>query len=178
MLTADRLRAAVVAAFVTVVTAGVAGCSAGFDAASTETYAPADGILADAGSIRVQNALVVAAEGATSGVVSMAVVNRGNRPEAIIGITSNGGTVEITGDAGIPAGGVAQFGSATGPAATITDLSKAPGQTIRLQLSFQNGESVSLRTVVVPAAGDYASFTPAATPSPSLETPAPGADTP
>ena len=52
---------------------------AGFDATSAKPYAPSDGIMADSGDLRVLNALVVAADGDSTGVVSATIANRGDR---------------------------------------------------------------------------------------------------
>ena len=44
---------------------------------------------------------------------------------------------------------------------------KAPGQTIELRIAFARAEPVMLRTVVVPAVGEYATLTPSPSPTPT-----------
>lgn len=139
------------------------GCGAGRDAASVAPYAPSDGILADSGDIRVLNALVVAAEGGSTAVVSTTVVNRGDRADQLTGITSPQGSVALTGDGALGPGGAIPIGSGTEVTATVTGLTVRPGESIALQLQFARTEPVTLRTVVVEAVGDYASLTPAPT---------------
>lgn len=156
--------AAVSAAVLTATFAG--GCAAGFDATSTKPYAPADGVVAGAGDIRVLNALVVAAEGADTGLVSMTVVNRGTRDDRVTGITSSAGSVAVEGDDTVPAGGTLPFG-ADATTATVSGLDRDPGQGIQLKVSFARSEPVTLRTVIVDADGDYASLTPSPTPTPT-----------
>lgn len=136
------------------------GCSAGDDATSRQPYAPADGIYADSGSIRALNVLVVASEGASEGVVLMALANRGTRSDRLTAIDSSAGTVELSSPVELPPGGAVRFGSDADESVSITGLTRAPGETIELTLSFERAEPVTLRTVVMPATGDYADITP------------------
>lgn len=139
------------------------GCSAGFGATSTKPYAPGDGINADSGTMRALNVLVVAADGATSGVVVMTLANRGGNDDRLTGIESPEGSVSLSGPTDLPAGGAVQFGNDTDTTATITGLTKLAGEAIELKLTFAAAEPITLRTVVVPATGDYAGITPSAT---------------
>jgi copper(I)-binding protein len=141
----------------------VAGCSAGFDATSTQPYAPADGILANSGDLRVQNALVVASDSISSGVVIMTIANRGDSDDRLTGLTSPDGTVDLTGDTTLAAGSAVRFGSDTDPSATITALTALPGETITLRLTFRRAEPLEIKTVVVQADGYYSSITPGPT---------------
>ena len=102
----------------------LAGCSAGFDATSTKPYAPSDGILANSGDLRVQNALVVASDAVSSGVVIMTIANRGDRDDELTGISSPDGTVDFTGDGELPAGAAVRLGADTDPSATISELDR------------------------------------------------------
>lgn len=136
------------------------GCGAGIGAQSLQTYAPADGVLADNGSVRVLNALVVAGDSASTGVLSMTLVNVDDRDDRLSDITSTGGTVDLTGTRGLAAGRSVRFGAGTATAATIDELTRRPGQTVTLHLTFARSEPITLRTVVVPARGDYAEITP------------------
>lgn len=140
--------------------ASLSGCGAGARAQSVQPYAPADGVLATSGSIRVLNALVVEAEGSSRGVVSLTIVNRGTRDDRLRGLTSDDGTVDLTGDRTLRAEGSVRFGAATSPSATIDGMTRAPGQEITLVLTFARAGPVRLHTVVVPATGPYAQVTP------------------
>lgn len=137
-----------------------AGCAAGNNAQTLQPYSPADGVVANSGTIRVLNALVVADATGTTGVVSLTIVNRGNRGDSLSDLTSPEGSVDLTGTRGLSAGKAVRFGATTSPAATISDLKRKPGQDITLTLSFAHSEPITLRTVVVPATGAYADITP------------------
>lgn len=164
-----RLPTLAALAAVVTATALLGGCSAGFDATSTKPYAPADGVIASSGDLRVLNALVVAADGGdegADGIVSMTVVNRGTQDDRVTGITTPSGSVAVDGDTRLPAGGSLTFGAA-GTTATVSGLAKAPGQAIELRVAFARAEPVRLRTVVVPAVGEYATLTPSPSPTPT-----------
>jgi hypothetical protein len=154
----NRAHAAVTAALSVVL---LAGCAAGFEATSVKPYAPSDGIMADSGHVRVLNILVVST--GASGVVSGSIANRGTTPDALTGMTSPDGTVDLTGSGRLRPKGALPLGADTGTAATISGLTKLPGEVITLKLTFQRADPLTIRTVVVPASGDYASVTSAPT---------------
>jgi hypothetical protein len=135
------------------------GCAAGLHAQTLKPYSPADGVVANSGDIRVLNALVVA-DATGKGVVSLTIVNRGNRDDTLSELTSPDGTVDLTGTRDLPAGMAVRFGPTTEPSATISDLTAAPGATITLRFVFARTRPITLETVVVPATGAYASITP------------------
>jgi len=153
-------------AVATVLVALLSACGAGFDATSTQTYAPSDGIQADSGDIRVLNALVVAREAGSDGAVSATVVNRGDRRDRLTGATSPDGTVELSGTGDLPAGGSLTFGTGGDATATLRGLARNPGETITLELMFARAAPVRLDTVVLAATGDYAELAPAPATSP------------
>ncbi len=168
------MRAAVHLAFVAAL---ATGCASGFDATARQSYAPGDGIQAGSGDLRVLSALVVAPDEGSSGIVLMAVVNRGAQSDEITAVESDAGTVDFAGSKEIAAGETVRFGSGSEPSAVINDLVVDPGEAITLKVSFAEAEPISLRTVVVPATGEYASVTapaePSATPTePGSATPA------
>jgi hypothetical protein len=148
------------------------GCAAGNDAQTLQAYAPGDGVMATSGSVRVLNALVVAAASGGTGVVSLTIVNRGGGTERLTDLTSPDGAVDLTGTRDLPAGTAVRFGAGTSPSATIGDLVKQPGQEVRLTLTFARSEPITLRTVVVAPKGAYADLTPGPeTPVDTTETP-------
>jgi hypothetical protein len=143
------------------------GCASGFEATARQPYAPADGVQAASGDLRVLNALVVAAEDDSTGVVLMAVVNDGNESERLTGVESDAGTVELSGQSSLPAGETVVVGSGTDTTATIGGLTAEPGETITLRVSFDEAAPIELRTVVVLPEGYYADVTPDAEPTPN-----------
>ena len=147
------------------------GCAAGNNAQTLKPYAPADGVDANSGTIRVLNALVVADALGGPGVVSLTIVNRGLRDDSLTDLTSPDGTVDLTGNRDIPAGGAVRFGAATEPSATISGLTKQPGQYMTLILTFRRTEPIAFRTIVVPPKGPYASLTPGPETPVDTETP-------
>ena len=154
----------------------LAGCAAGLDSTSLRPYSAADGVNAGSGDLRLINALVVAPEGSTSGILIMGVANKGERDDRVTGITSPAATVELDGPVELPAGGSVSIGGEGGPTATVTGLTKSPGEAVTVKVSFSRGSPVTVRTVVQPAAGDYESVTPPApTPAVAPATPAPTA---
>ena len=149
----------------------VAGCSAGYNAQSIKPYAPAEGVVADRGDIRILDALVVSVAGSNRGVLSMTVVNRGSQDDQITAITSTRGRIDLTGGTDLPAGGSVVFGADTDPSATIEALSREPGQTIEIVVRFARTLPITLRTVVVAPTGQYASVTPGPQAPEETETP-------
>lgn len=156
-----RVLAATAAALATAV---LAGCSAGFNATAIKPYAPSDGVLANTGDLRVLNLLVVST--GPSGVVSTTIVNRGDHPDELTDVTSPDGTVDFTGDGTIAPKSAIRLGADTTAAATISGLTKLPGEVITVTLTFRRADPLTVRTVVVAASGAYASITPAPTASP------------
>ena len=73
----------------------------------------------------------------------------------------------------LPPGAAVSFGTEEATA-TVSGLSKEPGQAVELTVRFAKAEPLTFRTVIVPAADDYASITPPASPTPTspTETPA------
>ena len=155
--------AAATAVSAVAVAALLAGCAVGFDATAAKPYAPSDGILADSGDLRVQNALVVASDSISSGVIIATITNRGDSDDELTGLTSPDGTVDLTGDGALPAGSSVRLGSDTDLSATISGLTALPGETITLRLTFARAAPLRIRTVVVPAEGAYESITPGPT---------------
>lgn len=144
----------------------LSGCSAGFGATSTQPYSPSDGINAESGTLRALNVLVVADEGATSGVVVMSIANRGDKDDRLTGVESPDATVTVEGGAELPAEGAVAFGHDSDTTATVSGLAKSPGEAIELTLRFSRSEPITLRTVIVTPDGPYAGITPSATASP------------
>jgi copper(I)-binding protein len=145
----------------------LAGCSAGFDATSIQPYAASDGINAESGDISVLNALVVAGEPSTTGVISTTIANRGERDDRLTGVTSPDATVTLDGTRDLPAGSTVLLGSGTDTSATLRGLTRLAGETVTLEFSFARAEPVTVRTVVMAATGDYADLTPPPEPTPS-----------
>lgn len=134
------------------------------DAQQARSYS--DGVMADAGDLRVVHALVVAGEDADAGVVSMTIANRGHESDRLVSIESDAGTVELPAPQDLPPQEAVALGAGEGPTPTIRGLTKKPGEQISLVLRFEKAEPVRLRTVVVPTEGEYATISPSPEESP------------
>jgi copper(I)-binding protein len=142
----------------------------GFNATSIKPYAPSDGVRADSGDLRIANALVVADNTATRGLLSTTIVNRGTKPDELTDVTSPDADVSFTGDGTLAPGSAVRLGVPTDtsdPSATFSGLTKLAGETITVKLTFRRADPVTLHTFVVTADGPYASITPSPTASPS-----------
>jgi hypothetical protein len=167
-VTGRRVGRALLAAVAAATTATLlAGCGAGFDPPGEKAYQPADGVNADAGQIRVLDALVVAPPDGGDGVVVMSVVNRGTEPDQLVAITSRQGQVETSSPAELIPQKPLLLSADSTPAYTVRNLSARPGAFVDLQITFGNSGVLNLRTVVVAATGYYSSITPAPVPSES-----------
>jgi hypothetical protein len=143
------------------------GCSSGREAVARREHAPADGVMANSGNIRVVNALVIAPEDGDTGVITMTVANRGDRADQLTDVRTSDGTVDYTGSRDLPGGRALAFGADSNPSATVHGLRVRPGEILTMTLSFRDAEPIRLRTVVVPASGDYAGMTAAPDPTES-----------
>lgn len=151
----------------------LSGCFADRSPDALQAYAPSDGVMGNSGPIRVLNAMVVAGENAEDGVVSMTVVNRGTEPEQLAAIETDAGTVEMTGPREIPPNRSVTFGADAEPTATIRGLEADPGEAVSLTLRFDGVDTIRLRTVVIPATGEYETITPSPAASPTATSPPP-----
>ena len=150
----------------------LAGCAAGNTATSRKDYAPGDGLIGTSGPVRALNVLVVGSEGSTDGVIVMTLSNRGPGKEQLRGIQASSGTVELNGPTTIPDGGALRFSNDTPTTAVLRGMDVKPGAAIELTLDFDQADPIRLRTVVMPADGDYTGITPSASPTPTpTETP-------
>ena len=160
MLSLSRARrpAGVVAG--TLAVALLSGCGAGFDATTRQPYAPSDGILANAGDIRLMNMLVVSAENSRQGLVVGTLANRGKTDDRLVAIESPSGTVDLGSGIDLPGEGAVPLSAAAGQQVLISALSKQPGQTVELRFVFEENKPADITTVIVPPDGPYATITP------------------
>jgi hypothetical protein len=141
------------------------GCSAGFNAQTSQAYSAADGVLGNSGDIRVADALVVVPGNGATGVLSMTLLNRGTRSDRLVAISSPSGTVQLAGDTTLTPGDPDTYTATSSPSAVMTNVIASPGQNITLTLKFARTAPLKITTVVEPATGVYATVTPAPVPS-------------
>jgi hypothetical protein len=157
----SRIRRPGAVVVATLAVAALSGCGAGFDATSREPYAPSDGILANAGDMRLINMLVVSGENSREGVVVGTLANRGKSDDRLVAIETPAGTVDLGGGIDLPAEkAVPLSAAADGRQVLISTLSAQPGQALELRFVFEENEPAVLTTVVVPPTGPYETITP------------------
>ncbi|RJK97739.1 hypothetical protein [Vallicoccus soli] len=151
--------------------------------AVTRNYAPADGVQAILGDLRVLNALVVepAEEGGTA-ILSM-TITAGDQGDTLQDVTVSDATARIEGETEVAAGSSVRYGA---PSSTdqilLEDFQGPVGGNVELTLLFEEAGSVVLNPPVVAPTGYYegltadqlVSPTPGPLPTPTLA-PTPGA---
>ena len=165
----NRLR---LAGLALLTSSALTGCGAGFDAQTNQVDIPADGIPAQAGSIKILNALVVS--DGDGGVVSLTVANTatagpaGTVPEdqtiSLEGISAGDAVAELTGETEVDASTSLRVGSEDA-AAVFRAGDFEPGATVPLTVSLSSAsgtlQEITLPAVpVVPPTGYYATYTP------------------
>ena len=184
------LRDLVVVAAVGLIPA-IAGCEAGNNAPTQEWHQPTPGASAIVdNTLRINNMFVLGPtpgftlpRGASAGVF-FALSNDG-APDRLLSIRAPGEATSVL----VPAGGITLgreqtlFLTGPSPRVVLQHLTRTlnGGQSIRLNLQFQNAGFVSLKVPVMPRTESYGTFSPAplflrphATPTPS----APGTPSP
>jgi copper(I)-binding protein len=163
-------------------------CTSGFNALVDKSYYPADGTSADAGTVAIRNALVVASADGRTGNLVLGIVAQ-DTPDRLVGLSFSGATGAVlhsTTDVGtatesvlLPANKTVSVGSPGMPQIVLTGLRIPAGSWGNLTLNFANAGSATLQIPVVPGISYYADYTPppilaspAATPTPT-ETSAP-----
>jgi RimK family alpha-L-glutamate ligase len=149
----------------------LAGCGAGFDAASLQWPEGKHGTSGQAGDVLIRNAVLVAngSPGADTASFVAAFVNTGAEPETLVSVTGGGDTAgEIEGRSiEIPADGVAGATWAGRPAVTLRQLGDdgLPGKVVPVTLFFERSGAVTLELPVRAPTGVYATLTPRPTPT-------------
>jgi copper(I)-binding protein len=124
------------------------GCSAG-QIAQTSTQEPAvNGTSATVGDITLRNVHLRAAQsadyvspGRSVDLLFVAANQSPDRDEKLVGISSDIGTVTISGDTTVPAGGLLVVGTPDGQAAPLNDVARAhtAQATVALTKPISNG---------------------------------------
>jgi copper(I)-binding protein len=155
----------------------LAGCEAGNSAPTLNWHYPTDGAGTVVNGISIRNVFVLGPQlagelpaGQSAGLF-LAIVNSGS-PDRLVSINAPGTATSVT----IPGNGIRlatnQSVLLTGPAPEVilNGLTRTltGGTVITIVLNFQNAGSVALRVPVVPAAQNYATFSPAPTPTPTV----------
>ena len=158
------VRASVV---VPVVAASLAlgGCSFIAPQTSLEQYAPSDGLQVDLGDVPVRNVLVVSQGGGEPGVLSGALVNRGDA-DAVVLVEVSGTTAEVDVAAGETVF-LAAFGETDGVQVVLDVVEEPAGGVVEVSFSDPAADSSSFQVPIVLPDGAYADITPGASAEPS-----------
>jgi hypothetical protein len=158
------LRRGIAVAAVLLAAPAVASC--GFDEPTDQVYNPTVGVNDRSGSIDVLHALVVSGSDG-SGTFIAGLANNDNEQEDRLTNVAGDGEERLTvtggGPVDIPAGGFVQLADEGGVPMEGERL--APGNFVDVTLSFERGESVTLRVPVLAQRGDYADIGESATPT-------------
>lgn len=161
-----RRRTASGAVSVLVLSGALGGCSAGFDAVTSQPYAAADGVLAIEGPLRVSNVLVIGDE-AGSGRVLLYATSSGegsvlepNEGDELVSVSVEGaGAVEIVGGSQVPVRGALAFQDAEDDGGiVVTGMTKVPGEAVTVEMIFREAGSLEVVTTVVPPTGYYEGY--------------------
>ncbi len=173
-MTPYRRRVALAASIVALAVP-LTGCGAGVNAETSKITAPADGVEASAGGVKLLDTLIVvpAATSAPSGTIDgqlmVTIANSGNQNDRLLQFSAAGAQLGSSPAVDLPAGGVIRIGPDAGQrAVTVRGIRGAAGGSLAMTFTFQSGGVVTLRVPLVAATGYYASVTPpAATSSPT-----------
>jgi hypothetical protein len=140
----------------------LAGCGAGFDAATLQFSRAKLGAAGESGHTLVRNAVLVAADerGANRAALVVTFVNNADNPDVVTGVTVHaqgawrvdGGSIEI------PSRGTVTTTWAQGPPITVhqIDGELLPGRFLLITFSFQRGAALTLDVLIRAPAGPYA----------------------
>ena len=143
------VRTAIAAAAMVVLTS-LSGCAAGFDAQTNKPYAPANGSIANLGSLRIRS-VVVLDNGSGQAEVVAVLVNNGTSPDALTGIgvsgadkmTVPGSALNLPPQVGVP------LGPDTPNRVFIEKFTKKPGDLVTVQFTFREAGVVNVSALVM-----------------------------
>lgn len=142
-------------ATLSIAAASLAGCSWMSPRQTMETYAPADGIEADLGPVKVTNLVIVSDKEGSEGTLVGSVANSSATEQTItIGADGSEGAAQK-----IPANGMLNLQQA---GAKLPSVPAAPGGMAEVTLKSPDSGSVNVSVPVMPREGIYATVTPGA----------------
>lgn len=139
----------------------LSACSVGVEA-GTLNEAPITGARADAGLIKIRNALVIApAEDSGDATLSVTIVNDGTTEDALLGVelTGSDGPIPVTlrpGTIDLPPETATRIPTDVRPTAVVDASTLQPGTYTTATFSFANAGSVDLSLLVVAPVGWWA----------------------
>ncbi len=161
----------------------LAGCEAGNNAPVFEYHPAADGAYGSAGPVSIINSFVLGApdskplpKGGSAGMF-LGLYNTGRSADKLLSVSAPGVAASVKLVGGSVALPPQQPAYLTGPQpkVVLTKLSKplSSGQTITVDLTFQNAGTVELPVPVEPRENYYTDYSPPASATPSVKRPKP-----
>jgi hypothetical protein len=152
-------RRALPAASAALLLPALASCAV-FSPTTTQTsYAPADGVSAQVGTVAARNLLIVGNSGSDA-LLSGALVNEGSSAESV-SISTEGLASPVT--VNVPPGTLVELGSETGQTSVVIgDLKAKDGALTPVTLSTPSGGQVSTQVPIALPEGPFATVTPTA----------------
>ncbi len=151
-LSTRRVASVSVAALLVAATAS--GCQAGFDAYTSQPYAPSNGSIANAGDLRVRNVVVVQSSDGGQSELYATFVNNGTSPDALVTASIAGfGTIPLgSGPIAIPALGAVDLGP-SGYRMFVDGLKARIGDVVTVTFQFGKAGDVHLSALVMTSTG-------------------------
>ena len=159
-----RSHVALAAGLLLLTTPALAGCWNGPRATTTmqATMNSGNGVQAQAGSIKIENAtLVQGPEGSSSATLLVRLVNTGATPDALVYATINGVPVEIAPESSeLAPGASVSFGYESENWLNSYDLDVPTSTYVPVELGFAEAGMASMSVLTVPPVGYYAGIAP------------------
>lgn len=140
----------------------LSACGVSFDAQTDQVYTPADGENDRSGSVDVLNVLIVSDTPGSGRLIAGLVNNSTSDEDELSGVRGIGedDSVSFTlgdGETTIPAGGSLQLADEEAAIITASGSEEllAPGTFVRLEMTFEKGEPVTLNVPVLAPGTDY-----------------------
>lgn|GEM_PF-2138274 len=161
----SRARAALVAVVSILVVVGVSGCAAGFDASTSQPYAPSNGSVASIGDLRVRDVVIVTSPGGAAPELYAYLVSIGGGPDgygtvegqtvaplpdSLTGITVSGASTVVVPGAPIPIppGGTVNLGP-SGTRIFLDNFTVKQGDLAEVTFSFARAGTATVSALVM-----------------------------
>jgi hypothetical protein len=159
-----RRRAVAALAVCLVAVLPTAGCYQGFEGTVNTQEPTGNGTDFVVGTLKVQDTTLVAdtATGRTASLL-MTIINEGDQPDALTGVTVGGTRATLrTAPLAVAPGATAVVGGTSPNQVLVTGLQVPAGSYADVTVEFRSAGSDTRRVLVVPAVGYYADFGPRA----------------
>ena len=140
-------------------TAAVAtGCAAG-DGAATLQIQP-NFAAGSSGDVQALNMVVVVDPTTGAAQVTGTVVNNGDQPATLSGVTVDGKSVSVGGGLAVGPHAALNLAAPSGPKMVLTNSGSTPGRNSPVALSFDGGATISVAASTEANTGIYQQFQP------------------